>query len=613
MICHHCKTENLGASNICTNCGSHLRATRRPRYKKAKQLGILASAIVLVVGFFLVYKFILPGKVEPEQVASAAIESPVYELTPKAKTSLRHAIGKVFIKTSMEADLAQIEAAIVSGNWIALPVCACLGGNNWIFRSTELGGMGRAQIVSGIWEPENPVGLWKLEKGLSLDSLELAPWNRGYPLEWHSLNMDRSVGQVPVLSLKQAGQFTSIDIQDDIAESGVFTQSDRIVGWTFGEWMERGILWDPPQGYKLEQAVSLDVAEFIGAVSSNWQETYFRRGLAVRVDTAPVERLELLAEGFLFYPQFPSEFKPPSLRAESISQQIHTLTSELIADGFSKEVMNVLSDDLILETDNWQLLKDATQARVITHDHWKAVQYLERLKRNILSRGKEYPVDLDIFHAQLYKDWIKQSIAEKFFHSGRIGYEAGKSLFPNDVDLHLLGVELAIAENDWERAEELIKMRTYPQEFQEKAGSLESLIEKKIEEEVAVVIRFNPGSKRIPVKARLNNQVWQNFIIDTGATISLIPSSAAESLGLRVTRNTPVRGVSGVAGVTLAYEVILKSIELRDFEVKNIPVLVVDMPNADDMGLLGNDFLKNFDIEIDNRNGILKLRPRNPY
>lgn len=613
MICHHCKTENLGGSNICSNCGAHLRATVPPRYKNAKQLGILASAIVLVVGLFLVYKFILPEKKKPTQVETSAIESPVYELTPKAKTSLRHAIGKVFIKTSMEVDLAQIEAAVVSRNWIALPVCACLGGNDWIFRSADLGGRGRAQIVSGIWKLEDPVGLWKLEEGMDLDSLELAPWNRGYPMEWHSLDMDRSVGQVPVLSPKQAGQFTSITIQNDIAESGVFTQSDQIVGWTFGEWMERGILWDPPQAYTLEQAVSLDVAEFVDAVSSDWQESYFSRGLAVSADTAPVEKLELLTEGFLFYPQLDSEYKPPSLRGESITQQIHTLTSKLITDGFSKEVVDVLSDDLILEADNWELLKDATRARVKTYDHWKAVQYLERLKRNIISGGKPYPADLEIFHAQLYKDWIKQSIDQQFFHSGRIGFEAGKSLFPNDVDLHLLGVDLAVAENDWERAEELLKMRTYPQEFQEKVGSLESLIAKKIEEEDAVVIRFNPGAKRIPVKAHLNNQVWQNFIIDTGATISLIPSSAARALGLRVTRNTLVRGVSGVAGVTLAYEVILKSIELRGFKVRNMPVLVVDMPNAYDTGLLGNDFLKHFDIEIDNQNGILKLRPRKSY
>jgi clan AA aspartic protease (TIGR02281 family) len=473
--------------------------------------------------------------------------------------------------------------------------------------------MAGTQIVRGIWEPKSPVGLWKLEKGIDLDSLELAPWNRGYPLEWHSLNMDRSVGQVPVLSPKQEGQFTSITIQDDIAEPGVFTQSDQIVGWTFGEWIERGILWDPPQGYKIEQAVSLDVTAFAGAVTSTWQETYFSRGLAVRAETAPIERLRLLAEGFLFYPQFSSECKPPSLREESITQEIHTLSLKLITDGFSKEVMDILSDDLILETDNWELLKDATQARVRTYDHWKAVQYLERMKRNLFSGGEPYPADLDIFHAQLYKDWIKQSIGEKIFHSGRIGFEAGKSLFPNDVGLHLLGVELAVAENDWKRAEELIKMQTYPQEFQEKVGSLESLIERKIEEEVAVVIRFSPGSKRIPVKAQLNNQVWQNFIIDTGATITLIPSSAARALGLRVTRNTPVRGVSGVAGVTFAYEVILKSIELRGFEVRNIPVLVVDLPNASDTGLLGNDFLKRFDIEIDNQNGILKLRPRKQY
>jgi predicted aspartyl protease len=613
VICPHCKSENSGTSNICVNCGSHLRATVRPRYKNTTQLWMLGSAIILIVGLFLVYKFILSGKETSTQIETVAIESPAYELTPKAQKSLRHAIGKVIVKTSMGIDLNHIETAIVNRSWIALPVCACLSGNNWMFHSAELRGMNRAQIVNGIWEPENPVGLWKLEKGIDLDSLELVPWNRGNPLEWHSLNMDRSVGQIPVISPIQAGYFTSITIQNDVDEPGVFIQSDRIVGWTFGEWIETGILWDPPQGFQLEQAVSLDVTEFVNAVSSSWQETYFSKGLAVKAETAPIERLELLAEGFLVYPQFSAEFKPLSLRSGSITTQIHSLTARLLKDGFSRDVMDILSDDLILEAKNLELLKDATQARVKTYDHWKAVQYLERMKRSLLSGGEPHPSDLDVFHAQLYKDWIKQSIDEETFHSGRIGFEAGRSLFPNDVELHLLGVDLAIAENDWERAEELIKMRTYPQEFQERVGSLESIIERKIEEEVAVVIRFNPGSKRIPVKAHLNRQVWQNFIIDTGATISLIPSGAATALGLRVTRNTPVRGVTGVAGVTLAYEVVLKSIELKGFEVRNIPVLVVDMPGASDVGLLGNDFLKNFDIEIDNQNGILKLRPRNKY
>jgi predicted aspartyl protease len=613
VLCPNCKAENLGVSNICTNCGSHLRATVHTRHKKATQLWMLVGAFILIVVLFLVYKFVLPSKKTLAQDETTAIESPTYELTPKAQTSLRHAIGKVITETSMGTDLTQIETAIVSGNWIALPICACLGGNVWMFHSAESGGMERAQIISGMWKSGNPVGLWQLEKGIDYDSLELAPWNRGALLEWHSLNMDRSVGQVPVISPKQAGYFTNITIPNDVVEPGVFTQNDQIVGWTFGDWIEGGILWDPPQGFKLEQAVALDVNEFVNTVSSNWQESQFSKGLTVRADTAPIERLELLAEGFLLYPQFPMDFKPLSLRPESISKQIHTLAYELIIDGLSKDVMDVLSDEVILEIENLELLKDATLARVDTYDHWKAVQYLERMKRRLFSGGEQYPSDLDTFHSQLYKDWIKKSIDEEIFHSGRIGFEAGKSLFPNDVELHILGIDLAVSEYNWERAEELLEMRSYPQEFQEKVESLESLIEKKLDEERTVVIRFSPGSKRIPVKAHLNRQVWQDFIIDTGSEISLIPSRTARALGLRVTRRTPVRGLAGVAGVTLAYEVTLDSIELRSFPVRNIPVLVVDMPLESDVGLLGNDFLKNFDIEIDNQNGILKLKPRKQY
>jgi len=277
------------------------------------------------------------------------------------------------------------------------------------------------------------------------------------------------------------------------------------------------------------------------------------------------------------------------------------------------KLMDVFSDDFILEVENSELLKDATLTRVNTYDHWKAVQYLERMKRRMFSGGERYPSDLDTFHSQLYKDWIKKSIDEEIFNSGRIGFEAGRSLFPDDAELHLLGIDLAVAENNWERAEELLKMRSYPQRFQAKKRLLESLIEKRLDEERTVILRFSPGSSHIPAKAYLNHQVWQDFIIDTGAEVSLIPSSAARALRLKVTRATPVRGIADIVGVTLAYEVVMDSIELKGFSVRNMPVLVVDMLGQSDVGVLGNDFLKNFDIEIDNQNGILKLRPRKRY
>jgi predicted aspartyl protease/predicted nucleic acid-binding Zn ribbon protein len=614
VLCPNCKTENLGDSNICTNCGSHIRATVLTRNKKTTQLWMLVGALVLIVGFFLVYKFIMTAeKSTLVQYETADIESPVYELTPKAQASLKHAIGKVIAQTSMGVDLSQIDTAIVSRNWVALPICACLEGEIWMFHPAESQGMERARIVSGIWKSGNPVGLWQLEKNAEYDSLELAPWDRGVFLVWHSLDMARSVGQVPALSPKQAGYFTSIALQADVAGPGVFTQNDQIVGWTFGEWIEGGILWDPPQEFRLKEVVSLDVSEFVHAVSSQWQESLFSKGLATRANTVPIDKLRLLVEGFLMYPQFSSEFKPHSLRPEFIASKIHTLASELMNDGLSKEVMDVFSDDFILEVKNSELLKDATLTRVNTYDHWKAVQYLERMKRRMFSGGERYPSDLDTFHSQLYKDWIKKSIDGEIFHSGRIGFEAGRSLFPDDAELHLLGIDLAVAENNWERAEELLKMRSYPQRFQAKKRLLESLIEKRLDEERTVILRFSPGSSHIPVKAYLNRQVWQDFIIDTGAEVSLIPSSAARALRLKVTRGTPVRGIAGIVGVTLAYEVVMDSIELKGFSVRNMPVLVVDMLGQSDVGVLGNDFLKNFDIEIDNQNGILKLRPRKRY
>ncbi len=609
MLCPRCKSENLGSSNVCSNCGAPLRATILTPHKKDVRLWIIVGLFIVLAGIFLIYRFVIPGISTQMGKEPSSIQSPTYELTPEFQERLIYAIGKVINQTLLGETISEIDSAVVSGNWIALPICVCLGGNSWIFRSAEGNASVEAQITAGQWTAGDPVGLWQLDQSKEYQSLDLAPWQRGEPIQWYSLNRERSADQITILSPKEAGYFTSISLPQNITEPGVFTQNDRVVGWTFGTWMERGILWNPPQGFLPEPTLS--VTEFNGAFSSSWQETQFAKGLAMRDEVQPTVKLEVLAEGFLLDPQFSSEYKPPALRPEAIAREIHSLVSELIKDGFSKEVTDSLSDEFIIKVANPELLKDAALAYVNAYDHMKAVQYFERMKRRLFRSEEQYPADLDIFHAQLYKDWITRSIEERVFYSGWIGFEAGRSLFPGDVELHLLGVDLAVAEEKWERAAELLAMRTYPQRFRDMAQEMESLISERLDAERTIVLRFNPGSTLIPTRAYLNRQVWQDFVIDTGASVTTIPSRTVEALGIRITDRTTVRSVATASGVGLAYEVFLDSIELQDFRVKNVPVIILDMPGHPDVGLLGNDFLKHFDVEINNENGILKLHPRN--
>ena len=54
----------------------------------------------------------------------------------------------------------------------------------------------------------------------------------------------------------------------------------------------------------------------------------------------------------------------------------------------------------------------------------------------------------------------------------------------------------------------------------------------------------------------------------------------------------------------------LKWINENIFLVSNLEALIIDIPGYRDYGLLGQNFLNNFHIEIDNQNGILLLKKR---
>jgi clan AA aspartic protease (TIGR02281 family) len=171
-------------------------------------------------------------------------------------------------------------------------------------------------------------------------------------------------------------------------------------------------------------------------------------------------------------------------------------------------------------------------------------------------------------------------------------------------------VEVALAEKNWSRARELLQMRDYPEAMRAWAGELENQIQETQQNEGAVTIRFTPGTSHIPVKVYLNGTQSLRFILDTGATMCSIPSSAVDRLRIKIDQSTPVRLISTAGGYAETHEVKLRSIELEGFRVSNVKALIIDIPGYRDYGLLGQNFLNNFQIEIDNQKGILRLKKR---
>jgi clan AA aspartic protease (TIGR02281 family) len=183
-------------------------------------------------------------------------------------------------------------------------------------------------------------------------------------------------------------------------------------------------------------------------------------------------------------------------------------------------------------------------------------------------------------------------------------------MFPDDTELLLLGAELAIAGGEWSRAEALLQERSYPAAFKDRATALEVILIERKSESGKITIRFPANSQEIPIDILLNKRVLQRFIIDTGADVVSIPSESVQKLGITLDENTPVHRISTASGYSLAYEVNLNLMEIKGYRVHNIQALVLDIPGAPGVGLLGQNFLKHFELEIDSKKGLLRLKRR---
>jgi len=105
----------------------------------------------------------------------------------------------------------------------------------------------------------------------------------------------------------------------------------------------------------------------------------------------------------------------------------------------------------------------------------------------------------------------------------------------------------------------------------------------------------------------LNNSVSANFIIDTGATYTIISTELANKLKLNL-NNTQKINLITANGTITASKAILNSVEINGLTAKNVEVAVSNMgTNSSLPGLLGMSFLKNFKVTIDKSAGKLTL------
>lgn len=514
-------------------------------------------------------------------------------------------VGSVIVQDLEGKRISGFSSAVFDKQWFAAPVWSYLEGSRLIFQSADLE---ESPIKKGLWTTGDPIVLWKLEGDVKGEIIQIMRWKQSIPLQWRSILNRDSILNVDPGSPERRGSFLIFPLPYELQESGVFIQEGHIVGWSFPEWMDKGYLWLGPEGKNMSPNIQME--RFSDSIRSAWRETHFNNVLIREEGIPALRKLEIFANGLLMDSPFSEEDIPKQLRSQSVIDRMHSLASELIKNGFAEEVVRIIDEHIIIEAQDANLLKDAVIAKVESEGYHKAIRFLESVKRNVFAAQGQGIPGTNQFHAKLYKDWLRKILDQGGYYSGMVAFDEAKQAFPDDLELHLLGVEVAISEKNWKRATELLQMRDYPEAFRDWVNELKTVIQEIQENEGSVLIRFNPTSGHIPVQIILNRFHAFPFIIDTGATMCSIPSSAVKKLGIEIDQTTPVVIISTAGGIAETYEVKLQSVELGGFRIFDVKALIIDIPGYTGYGLLGQNFLNNFHIEIDNKKGMLRLKKR---
>ena len=621
LVCPKCYTNNPEGSNFCLNCGVSLRKSSSDRIK---WMWLIVSVLLFIAAMFYFHlrlsnlrspktarqpvpsvAQVLPKEETKTSAPSRESPPPKNEEVLPATASTKIPVGLVVIKDITGKVINEVPVPVVGGGWVALPKQVCLGGAEWVLKmepDTEM------SIVGGIYNDNDRIGLWRILEDLTIDGPELHPWTATEQLTWHSITTDNSPEPVEFENIREQGYFIEGLLPGDFTETGVLVQQDRTVGWTFGDLVAGAFVWGGDEGKYLRPQIRVD--DFYRITFANSREEEFTRALGMGADYNSIERLEAFANGYKFEPKLSAKETPAHLRKATVIENMRALIANALKTGAARAVANIFDVQMLIEAADIGLLMDIGQATAQGYGFEEAVNLTENVIAGLPSASEQDEVQLGKYFSGLYQNWITVLFKNGNLRGAWRAYRLGSRELPDDADIHLMGVQLALAEDDWAGAEELLEMREYPSSLNDKVRNLQTQISELKAQEGKIVINFTPGTQQIPLTAVLNGSANQTFIVDTGASLVTIPRSMAEELGLEVDANSPMRKVYTAGGVRYAPEVTLFSITVEGWEETDLKALVLDLPNQSEWGLLGMNYLRRFRMDINTENGVLLLEPR---
>lgn len=115
----------------------------------------------------------------------------------------------------------------------------------------------------------------------------------------------------------------------------------------------------------------------------------------------------------------------------------------------------------------------------------------------------------------------------------------------------------------------------------------------------------------VVVEAKVNQKASARFVVDTGASYTMISGAIAKELEIEIDQNQPTMPFHTANGVIRAPLITLESIEIGGMEVKNLTAAIHDaLPDPNISGLLGLNFLSKFRMDIDTEESILYLEKK---
>jgi clan AA aspartic protease (TIGR02281 family) len=124
-------------------------------------------------------------------------------------------------------------------------------------------------------------------------------------------------------------------------------------------------------------------------------------------------------------------------------------------------------------------------------------------------------------------------------------------------------------------------------------------------------IPFEKKGQVVIVEATLNKRASAKFVVDTGASYTMISSAIAKELAIDTEQNRRTAPFQTANGVIQAPLVNLDSITVAGMEIRNLTAAVHDvLADPKVAGLLGLNFLSNFRMDIDTQRGVLHLEKK---